>query len=131
MMNQKCTPLGFVNLPVPGTSTCGFTNATVSGTTTFVIPSKPAVTPAQLQWLHENPQYHVVAEGREYTDTGLLTAAGHYYGGAFKVPPPKSIVVGIRLMTNREYLTRYERERRAKINADPERRERPVMSAIY
>jgi hypothetical protein len=38
MMNQRCTPLGVVSLPVPGTSTCGFTNATV-GTTAFVIPS--------------------------------------------------------------------------------------------
>jgi hypothetical protein len=41
MMNQKVTPLGYLNLLVPGTSPAvGFSGASVSGTTApFVIPT--------------------------------------------------------------------------------------------
>lgn len=39
MMNQACSPRGFVMVVVTPTAAVGFTNGIVSGTTTFVIPT--------------------------------------------------------------------------------------------
>jgi hypothetical protein len=39
MMNQVCTPLGFVTVAVPGSTGIGFASVTVAATTLFVIPS--------------------------------------------------------------------------------------------
>jgi hypothetical protein len=37
MMNQRCTPVGFVSLAVPGTSgAVGFSGATIAGTTATI-----------------------------------------------------------------------------------------------
>lgn len=38
MIAQACTPMGFVSVAVTPTAAVGFTNAFVTGTTSFVIP---------------------------------------------------------------------------------------------
>jgi hypothetical protein len=43
MMQQQCQPLGFVSSTVTPTLALGFSNITVSGTTTFVIPTNVGV----------------------------------------------------------------------------------------
>ena len=39
MMNQQVAPLGYLALSVAGTTSTGFTQQTVAGTTTFVLPT--------------------------------------------------------------------------------------------
>lgn len=40
MMNQACTPQGFLAIPLATTTAIGFGGVTVTGTTTFVIPTQ-------------------------------------------------------------------------------------------
>jgi hypothetical protein len=82
-------------------------------------PQSEEPTPPQLRWLAANPDYEMVLADHRYSDIGLLTTAGTFYGGTFPIPPVGSIQIGVRKLSLRERKTQSEARRRQKINSNP------------